>query len=177
MSKLNGPFIYQLEGWRDMQRVKPFQIMIVDNHKGVRMGVRTYLESQPDIELVAEASNGGEAFTHYIKKQPDLVLIDLFLPDISGITLMHNLHMINSRVPMIMLSTSINPHLTKAVMIAGAACVVKKDVGDQALASAIREAMGEIESVSVRSRSTIERTLICGKAKLSLDCKLSEREI
>ena len=46
--------------------------MIIDNHKGVRMGVITYLESHADFELVAEASNGAEAITRYIKEKPEI---------------------------------------------------------------------------------------------------------
>lgn len=138
-----------------MKSIKLMRIMIVDNHKGVRMGITTLLESQLDFELVAEASNGGEAFTHYIKEQPDLVLVELFLPDISGIILMHNLRLVNSRVPVIILTTSISPHLAKAVMIAGAASVVNKEVGGQALVSAIRGAMDKIENGSAWLRSNI----------------------
>jgi DNA-binding NarL/FixJ family response regulator len=136
--------------------MKPIRIMVVDNHKGVRLGVITYLESQADFELVAEASNGAEAITRYIKEKPDLVLMDLVLPDSSGINIMQDLHQVNVRVPVIILTTSTGFHLSEAVMTAGAACVVNKDVRGQALASAIREAMGEIENGSAWLRSSPE---------------------
>jgi DNA-binding NarL/FixJ family response regulator len=146
-----------------LQSLKPLRIMIVDHHKGVRLGLKTYLESHVEFELIAEASNGCEAISHYVEEQPDLVLIGLFLPDTSGINLMHNLHLVNSQLPVIILTTSISPHLTKAVLIAGAAGVVNKDIDGQALALTIREAMGEIESNKIRSRSTKENIDILGQ--------------
>lgn len=127
--------------------------MIIDNHKGVRMGVITYLESHADFELVAEASNGAEAITRYIKEKPDLVLLDLVLPDTSGINLMQDLHQVNARVPVIILTTSIGFHLSEAVMTSGAAFVINKDVRGQVLASAIRETMDKIENGSAWLRN------------------------
>ena len=139
-----------------MKTMKPIRIMIVDNHKGVRMGVITYLESQADFELVSEASNGAEAITRYAKEKPDLVLMDLFPPDSSGINLMQDLHQVNVLVPVIILTTSAGFHLSEAVMTAGAACVVNKNVRGHVLASAIRETMDKIENGSAWLRSSPE---------------------
>ena len=132
----------------DKQRVNPTRIMIVDDHIGVRMGINTFLESQSDIELVAETSNGMEAMERYIKDKPDLVLINSYLPDSSGIHLMQDLHQVNSNVPMIILTTSKYSYLSEAAITAGAACTINKDVRGQALVSAIRDTMGKIEDGS-----------------------------
>ena len=132
----------------DKQRVNPTRIMIVDDHIGVRMGINTFLESQSDIELVAETSNGMEAMERYIKDKPDLVLINSYLPDSSGIHLMQDLHQVNSNVPMIILTTSKYSYLSEAAITAGAACTINKDVRGQALVSAIRDTMEKIENGS-----------------------------
>jgi two-component system invasion response regulator UvrY len=139
-----------------MKSMKLIQIMIVDNHKYVRMGVKTLLESHADFELIAEASSGVEAITRYISEKPDLVLMDFFLPDSSGIEIMKTLHEINGRVPVIFLTTSNGSHLSEAAMVAGAARIVNKDEKGQALASSIRETMGEIENGSAWVRSSTE---------------------
>ena len=139
-----------------MQSMKPIRIMIVDNNISVRLGVTTYLESHADFELIAEASNGVEAITRYIKEKPDLVLMDLFLPDSSGIEIMQTLQEVNDRVPVIFLATSNGSHLSEAVMAAGATCLVNKDVNGQGLASSIREAMNEIDYGSAWVRSSTE---------------------
>ena len=132
----------------DKQSMNPTRIMIVDDHIGVRMGINTFLESQSDFELVAETSNGMEAMERYIKDKPDLVLINSYLPDSSGIHLMQDLHQVNSNVPMIILTTSKYSYLSEAAITAGAACTINKDVRGQALVSAIRDTMGKIEDGS-----------------------------
>ena len=137
-----------------MKSMKPIRIMIVDNHKGVRLGVKTYLESQADFDLVAEASNGAEAITRYIKEKPDLVLMDLDLPDSSGITLMQDLHQVNVRIPVIILTSLTGFHLSEAVMSSGAVCMINKGVNGQVLASAIRDTMDKIENGSAWLRSS-----------------------
>ncbi len=139
-----------------MKSMKPIRIMIVDNHKGVRMGVITYLESHADFELVAEASNGKEAITRYIKEKPDLVLMDLVLPDSSGINIMQDLHQVNAQVPVIILITSKYSYLSEVAITAGAACTINKDVRGQTLTSAIKEAMEEIVRGSAWLRSNPE---------------------
>jgi DNA-binding NarL/FixJ family response regulator len=136
--------------------MKPIRIMIVDNHMAVRMGVTTYLESHVDFDLVVEASSGVEAIIRYIKEKPDLVLMDFFLPDSSGIEIMQMLHAVNDRIPVIFLTTSNGSHLSEAATAAGAACMVNKDLKDQALASAIREAMDKIANGSAWGRSNAE---------------------
>jgi len=135
--------------------MKPIRIMIVDNHKGVRLGVNTYLESQADFELVAEASNGAEALARYIKEEPDLVLMDLVLPDSSGIHLMQDLHRVNINVPVIILTTSKYSYLSETAITAGAACTINKDVSGQVLVSAIRDTMDKIENGSAWFRSSL----------------------
>jgi NarL family two-component system response regulator LiaR len=136
--------------------MKPIRIMIVDNHIGVRLGVKTYFNSQKDFELIAETSSGVEAISHFIKEKPDLVLMDLFLPDSSGIEIMRIMHQVNVRVPVIFLVTSKGFHLSETVMTAGAVCVVSKDVRGQILTSAIRKAMDKNENGSTWFRSSTE---------------------
>lgn len=65
-----------------MDRIR---VMLVDDHKLVRSGLRMLLETQPDIEIVAEASSGAEALKLAHSHQPDVVLMDVTMPDMSGI--------------------------------------------------------------------------------------------
>jgi DNA-binding NarL/FixJ family response regulator len=67
------------------------RVMIVDDHPIVREGVRRLLELEPDIELVAEAGSGREALETFETYQPDVLLLDLKLPDIDGMTVLESL--------------------------------------------------------------------------------------
>ena len=60
-------------------------VVIVDDHAIVRQGLRTYLETQPDIEVMAEAANGQEALEVTRETLPDIVLMDLVMPVMDGV--------------------------------------------------------------------------------------------
>lgn len=62
----------------------PVRVLIVDDHSLVRAGIRALLERQPDIEVVAEASNGQEALELVRQHQPNIVLMDFAMPELSG---------------------------------------------------------------------------------------------
>lgn len=61
------------------------RILFADDHEMVRIGVTAYLSSQPDMEVVAEASSGKEAVTEAFKHRPDVILMDLVMKDMDGI--------------------------------------------------------------------------------------------
>jgi DNA-binding NarL/FixJ family response regulator len=63
---------------------KPIRVLIVDDHPLLREGVVAVLEDQPDVEVVAEATNGREAVDAFAKHQPDVTLMDLQMPEMSG---------------------------------------------------------------------------------------------
>src|SRR5260370_18363405 len=67
-----------------MKRSKPIRILVVDDHFMVRMGLSEYLNVEPDMEVVAEAGNGNAALDAYRKYRPNLVMMDLRLPGMSG---------------------------------------------------------------------------------------------
>jgi CheY-like chemotaxis protein len=64
---------------------RPYRVLVVDDHSLVRRGVRTLLESQSDIEVAWEAASGREAISLIKSAKPDLVVLDLTLPEISGL--------------------------------------------------------------------------------------------
>ena len=61
------------------------RILIVDDHLVVRIGLRSMIESQPDMQVVAEAADGSEAVELYRQHQPDIVLLDLRMPRMNGV--------------------------------------------------------------------------------------------
>ena len=65
----------------------PLRVFIVDDHQMFREGIRQRLEQEPDIKVVGEAAAGGEALELIEKKNPTVAVLDIRLPDMSGITL------------------------------------------------------------------------------------------
>ncbi len=68
-----------------MKKLDPIRILIVDDHLVVRTGLRTMIETQVDMSVVAEAVDGQEAVDLFVKHQPDIVMMDLRMPVMSGV--------------------------------------------------------------------------------------------
>ncbi|HFI0113410.1 TPA: response regulator [Streptococcus suis] len=61
------------------------RVMLVDDHEMVRLGLKSYLNLQPDVEVVAEASDGEEGLTKALEVKPDVVVMDLVMPKMTGV--------------------------------------------------------------------------------------------
>jgi DNA-binding NarL/FixJ family response regulator len=114
------------------------RVVIADDHAVVRQGLRTFLDLQDDIEVVAEAGDGAEALAAAEEHAPDVVLIDLVMPNVDGIEAIRGLR---ERVPAaraIVLSSFIDDEKLLPAVRAGAAGYLLKDVEPQQLVEAIR---------------------------------------
>jgi len=123
-----------------MNASNPIRVMIVDDHSMVRRGLATILKVRPDLELVAEASNGHEALQLCHDAQPDVVLMDLVMPEMSGA---EATQLIVDQCPgtqVIALTSFQEKELVREALQAGAISYLLKNVSAENLAAAIREA-------------------------------------
>lgn len=88
-----------------MSETKPIRIMTVDDHPVFREGIRSILATQGDMDLVAEAATGAEAIKMYELHRPDITLMDLRLPDISGLEAITRIRERYPQARMIVLTT------------------------------------------------------------------------
>jgi DNA-binding NarL/FixJ family response regulator len=115
----------------------PIRIVIADDHPIVRDGLRRLVEYEPGFELVGEASNGVDALEVLAKTKPDVLLLDLAMPKLSGMEVLRKLS--RARLPMkiIMLTAAIEqPEITEALRL-GARGVVMKESATQMLVKSI----------------------------------------
>jgi DNA-binding NarL/FixJ family response regulator len=117
--------------------VTPLRILIVDDHAVVRRGVRSLLESQPDWEIVGEATTGRQAVELAKDLQPDIVVMDLSLPELNGLDATRHILKESPRSEILVLTMHHSEELAREVLQAGARGYILKSDADQSLIAAI----------------------------------------
>ncbi len=114
------------------------RLLLVDDHELVRAGLRTFLGLQPDIEVVGEAASGEQALALVPRLAPDIVLLDLVLPGLSGLEVVRRLRAAHPAVKVIVLTSYAGEDSVLPAVRAGVAGYLLKDVGPAELADAVR---------------------------------------
>jgi two-component system, NarL family, response regulator LiaR len=119
---------------------EPITVLLVDDHEMVRRGVRAFLETQPDITVVAEAGSGDEAVRLAAEHAPDVALMDLIMPGMDGVEATRRLTAQSPRTSVVMLTSYHDDEHVFPAIRAGALSYVLKEVGPEDLADAVRKA-------------------------------------
>ncbi len=114
------------------------RVLIVDDHQVVRQGLRTFLELQEDIAVVGEAGDGVTAVEMARQLRPDIVLMDLVMPDLDGIEATRQVRALACGTQVIALTSFTEDDKVFPAIQAGAASYLLKDVSPDDLAEAIR---------------------------------------
>ncbi len=114
------------------------RILIVDDHPLIREGLRAVLETQPDMELVGEAHDGAEAVSRALTLRPDVVLMDLSLPEMDGVEATRLILEKDPAVRVLVLSNYLDDEKIFSVLKAGAKGYILKEAIPQDLRQAIR---------------------------------------
>lgn len=136
-------------------------VLLVDDHKIVRQGVRAYLHTLTDIQVIAEADSGMAAITAVDQYHPDVVLMDLEMPgEQDGITATRQIRKLRPETQVIVVTSHHQDEYIFPAVRAGAISYLLKDVEPDELAAAIRKAAkGEAVLNSYRVASRIIREL------------------
>jgi len=122
------------------------RIVIVDDHAMLRKGLAVFLMSYPDLELVGEAANGKEALALCADTQPDIVLMDLMMPIMDGVTATRHIRRDFPDIQVIALTSFGEERLIKDVLEAGAISYLFKKVSADDLTNAIHAALNGIST-------------------------------
>jgi NarL family two-component system response regulator LiaR len=120
--------------------MKPIRVLIVDDHAMVRKGLVAFLKNQPELDLVGEACDGREAIESCEQDQPDVILMDLVMPELSGVAATRTIHQRWPQVQVIALTSFQEKELVQDALQAGAIGYLLKNVSGEELAEAIRQA-------------------------------------
>ena len=158
--------------------MEPITILIVDDHAIVRHGVRTFFEMEPDLLVLQEADSGEAAVRLAAELIPDVVLMDLMLPGMSGVEAIRQIKQASPQTQIIALTSYHEDAFIFPALRAGALSYVLKDVHPEALVEVVRQA-ARGESVlhpQVAARVIQEmRSTTAGPPPLMTE--LSEREL
>jgi DNA-binding NarL/FixJ family response regulator len=114
------------------------RILLADDHKLVREGLRMLVDSQPDMEVIAEASDGAAALQHAKELQPDIAVLDISMPKINGLEATKRLKQVCPDVKVITLTRHNETGYLKQLLTAGASGYVLKQSASAELIRAIR---------------------------------------
>jgi len=152
--------------------VEPIRVLIVDDHDMLREGLSTFLRAFPDMRLVGEAANGVEAVQRCRELAPDVVLMDLLMPEMDGVAAIRAINAAPPRPAIIALSSFGEEQLVRAALEAGARSYLLKNVSAESLAEAIRLARAGIGSLSPEASAWL-----AGRPEPAADLTPREREI
>ncbi len=123
-----------------MTTLPPIRVMLVDDHTMVRRGLATFLQVYDDLELVGEASDGETALQVCAQVLPDVILMDMVMPDMDGVTATGIIRQRFPSVQVLALTSFKEERLVQNALEAGAIGYLLKDVSAEKLAQAIRGA-------------------------------------
>jgi DNA-binding NarL/FixJ family response regulator len=134
------------------------RVVLVDDHSVVRSGLRAFFELLDDMEIVGEAANGREAVAAVAALEPDVVLMDLLMPEMDGIEATAEIKRLRPETEVVALTSFIEEGKVTAVLEAGASGYLLKDADAEEVASAVRAAhAGEVHLDPAVARLLAER--------------------
>ena len=131
-----------------MNAPQVIQVMLVDDHNVVRSGLSTFLKAFDDLELVGEAKNGLEALKLCQRRKPDVILMDLMMPEMDGIVATKAILAEYPGIKIIAMTSFEEEDLVQGVLAAGAISYLLKNVTADELVKAIRDAVSGKSTLS-----------------------------
>ena len=155
----------------------PIRVLICEDHAIVRKGIRALLTTEPGIEIVGEAGNGVEAVTQAVALNPDVILMDLMMPDLDGIEATRQITAHQPEAHILVLTSFAADDKVFPAIKAGALGYLLKDSGPDELVQAIQQvAKGEPSLEPAIARKLLSELHHPPEAPLTLD-PLTSREL
>jgi DNA-binding NarL/FixJ family response regulator len=125
-------------GRRTLMLQKQIRVLIVDDHSGVRRGIRNLLQTAKDMIIVGEGGNGAEAIELATTRNPDILLLDIELPDLRGDAVMRHIHKQQPDMKVLAVSSYSDRDYILGMLENGASGYITKDEAPMMLLEAIR---------------------------------------
>jgi two-component system, NarL family, response regulator len=117
------------------------RVLVVDDHSLLRTGVANIINQESDLEVVAEAANGREAIEAFLIHRPDVVLMDLRMPEMEGVEAVRRIREIDPQARVVVLTTYDADEDIARALQAGAKAYILKDIAADALVACVRDVL------------------------------------
>ncbi len=138
-----------------MSEAKVIRVLIVDDHDMLREGLAAFLRTYPDLELVGQAASAQEAIDLCGRVSPDVVLMDLVMPEVDGISATRTIHQRYPQIRIIALTSFGEEEMVRAELQAGAIGYLLKNVTAAELAQAVRAAYAGRPSLAAEAAQAL----------------------
>lgn len=153
-------------------------VLLVDDHAMVRQGVRAFLVTQPDVSVIGEAGTGDDAVKLAAQHIPDVILMDLIMPDMDGVEATRRVKQVSPRSQVVVLTSYHEDEHIFPALKAGALSYILKDVSAEELATAVRKAAAGEAVLHPRVAARVIKELQGRRAEaVNPFTELSEREL
>ena len=142
-----------------MMQLNPIKVMLVDDHMVVRSGLSTVLSVYDDLRLIGEAGDGEEAIRLCERLQPDVILMDLLMPKMDGVTTIKTIKTRWPQIQIIALTSFKEKEYVEGALKAGANGYLFKDVSAEELVNSVRRAVAGQPSLSPEAAQVLIRNV------------------
>jgi len=153
------------------------RVMIVDDHDMVRRGLATFLSGFDDLVLAGEASNAEDAVRVCGEVRPDVILMDMFLPNMEGVTLTRTIRAQHPDVQVVILTSSKDEELVQSALRAGAISYMLKNISVMEMADTIRAAYAGKPTLAPEVTQALINLTVRSHYNSAPNYNLTEREL
>lgn len=153
---------------------KMIKVLIADDHDLLRNGLKSYFDTQDDMRVVAEAVNGQQAIEMAQQHSPDVILMDLRMPQMGGVEAIRQIRSAMPQIAIVALTSYDDPDMVETAIQAGAISYLIKNVSTTELGAAVRAAY---EGKSQLSREAMQALVRASRRPNLMDYQLTNREV
>jgi two-component system, NarL family, response regulator LiaR len=157
----------------ESESVEQITVLLADDHAVVRKGIRDFMDEDPELRVIAEASDGAEAWALLTHQQPDVAVLDIRMPHLTGVELTRRIKEHFPQVRVLILTAYDDEPYVLALVRAGADGYILKTAGSRELLAAVKQVHAGRSFID----SAIASTLITGALRSSSEEQLTEREL